>query len=263
MAMKERDDFGRRAGRAKLVAHRGRAKRVRELREDGEIVAPVRRGAGDREEEIHFLSVDRTEWNGRHRTHSADPDAGQEIGTRVREGHAAAHSGRRNLLASHEVVEDRFACRLVGSAEKSGKLMPTDVRGRSEVIQWVMFQMGGVGPMMGQANVFFRYFPEKIQPAIDRYQNESRRLFEVLDRRLADRPWLAGDYSIADIANWSWVSIHDWAGVSIDDLPNLQRWVDKLAGRPAVQRGRAVPAVPEEGEVSREDVAKQGSKLLV
>src|SRR5207249_1586720 len=94
---------------------------------------------------------------------------------------------------------------LVYLAEKTGRLMPTDPKGRSLVIQWLMFQMGGIGPMMGQANVFYRYFPEKIQPAIDRYQNECRRLFEVLNTRLVDRQWLADDYSIADIANWCWV----------------------------------------------------------
>ena len=86
-------------------------------------------------------------------------------------------------------------------AEKTGRLVPADRRGRSRVIQWLMFQMGGIGPMMGQANVFYRYFPEKLQPAIDRYQNESRRLFEVMNGRLADHEWLAGDFSIADIAN--------------------------------------------------------------
>ena len=84
--------------------------------------------------------------------------------------------------------------------------MPTDAKGRSLVVQWLMFQMGGIGPMMGQANVFFRYAPEKIPYAIDRYQNECRRLFEVLDTRLAEREYLAGDYSIADIANWTWVA---------------------------------------------------------
>ena len=94
---------------------------------------------------------------------------------------------------------------LVYLAEKAGRLMPTDRKGRSRVLQWLMFQMSGVGPMMGQANVFFRYFPEKIQPAIDRYQNESRRLFEVLDGRLGESEWLADDYSIADIATWPWV----------------------------------------------------------
>jgi len=126
-------------------------------------------------------------------------------------------------------------------AEKAGRLLPSDRKGRSRVIQWLMFQMGGVGPMMGQANVFFRYFPEKIQPAIDRYQNESRRLFEVLNSRLAESEWLAGEFSIADIANWSWVRTYKWSGVSIDGLDHLQRWMGALAARPACQKGVAVP----------------------
>jgi len=130
---------------------------------------------------------------------------------------------------------------LIYLAEKTGRLMPKDVKGRSRVIQWLMFQMGGVGPMMGQANVFFRYFPEKIQPAIDRYQNECRRLFEVLNTHLADEKWLAGDYSIADIANWSWVRTYKWSGVSIDGLDHLQRWMGQLHERPACQRGLEVP----------------------
>ena len=130
---------------------------------------------------------------------------------------------------------------LVYLAEKTGRLMPSDPKGRSLVMQWLMFQMGGIGPMMGQANVFFRYFPEKIQPAIDRYQGESRRLFRVLDTRLEDQEFLAGDYSIADIANWAWVRTHNWSGVAIDDLPNLQRWVDAIRQRPAVQRGLLQP----------------------
>ncbi|MBB6341712.1 GST-like protein [Pseudomonas fluvialis] len=126
-------------------------------------------------------------------------------------------------------------------AEKTGQLMPADAKGRSTVIQWLMFQMGGVGPMQGQANVFFRYFPEKLQGAIDRYQNETRRLYEVLDTRLGEVEYLAGDYSIADIATYPWVRIHDWSGVSVDGLPHLQRWMDALAARPAVQRGLQVP----------------------
>ena len=130
---------------------------------------------------------------------------------------------------------------LIYLAEKAGKLMPADRKGRSRVIQWLMFQMGGIGPMMGQANVFFRYWPEKIQPAIDRYQHESRRLFEVLNGRLAESEYLAGDYSIADIANWCWVRTHPWSGVSVDGLEHLQRWLDKIAERPAVQRGVRVP----------------------
>ena len=100
-----------------------------------------------------------------------------------------------------------------------------------------MFQMGGLGPMMGQANVFTRYFPEQIQPAIDRYRRESRRLLEVLDGHLASNEYLAGDYSIADIANFAWARIHEWPGVDIEGLGNLQRWLDAIAARPAVQRG--------------------------
>ena len=126
---------------------------------------------------------------------------------------------------------------LIYLAEKTGRLLPADVKGRSRVIQWLMFQMGGIGPMMGQANVFYRYFPEKIQPAIDRYQGESKRLFRVLDGHLAGNEYLAGDYSIADIANWAWVRTHRWSGVAIDDLPHLARWVEAIRARPAVQRG--------------------------
>ena len=143
-------------------------------------------------------------------------------------------------------------------AEKSGQLMPTDLKGRYDVIQWVMFQMGGIGPMQGQANVFFRYFPEKYQPAINRYQHEVKRLYTVLDGRLADREYLAGDYSIADIANWSWVSLHDWAGVEIDDLPNLKRWADTIAERPAVQRGIVIPK-----PLVLEGVVEMAQKMVV
>ncbi len=127
-------------------------------------------------------------------------------------------------------------------AEQAGQLLPTDVKGRSRVIQWVMFQMGGIGPMMGQANVFFRYFPEKLQPAIDRYQHECRRLFEVLERRLGESEWLADDFSIADIANWCWVRTYKWSGIEVEDLVNLKRWRDAVRLRPACQRGIDVPA---------------------
>jgi len=140
-------------------------------------------------------------------------------------------------------------------AERSGKLLPTDEKGRSRVVQWLMFQMGGVGPMMGQANVFARYFPEKIQPAIDRYVRESRRLFEVLDGHLAHNEWLAGDYSIADIANYAWVHIYEWPGVSVDGLDHLKRWMDAIAARPAVQRGLGVP--PRQDDATRIEKARQ------
>jgi GST-like protein len=142
--------------------------------------------------------------------------------------------------------EDNFAIFESGAimvylAEKTGKLMPKDTKGRSLVIQWLMFQMGGIGPMMGQANVFGRYWHEVYQPAIDRYRNESRRLFEVLNNQLKDHEYLAGDYSIADIANWCWVRTHPWSGVSVDGLEPLQRWLDKVGERPGVQRGVKVP----------------------
>jgi glutathione S-transferase len=152
---------------------------------------------------------------------------------------------------------------LVYLAEKTGRLLPTDAKGRSQVMQWLMFQMAGVGPMQGQSNVFFRYAPEKIQYAIDRYQNETKRLYGVLDAQLAKSDFLAGDYSIADIATWPWVSIHAWAGVEIEDLPHLQAWNERVGSREAVVRGRAVPAPPEERELKEEEMKKVGSKLLV
>jgi glutathione S-transferase len=126
-------------------------------------------------------------------------------------------------------------------AQKTGKLLPSTEDDQWRAIQWLMFQMGGVGPMMGQANVFFRYAPEKIPYAIERYQRESRRLLEVLDGRLAEAEYLAGEYSIADIANWCWAHTHAWSGVSVDGLDYLQRWLEAVAARPAVQRGLQRP----------------------
>ena len=156
-------------------------------------------------------------------------------------------NGRIPAIVDHDL--DDFAvfesgAILIYLAEKTGKLMPTDAKGRSLVLQWLMFQMGGIGPMMGQANVFFRYLPEKIPVAIDRYQGEVRRLFGVLDARLAEHEYLAGDYSIADIANWAWVRTYKWSGVTLEGLPHLERWVRQLAGRPACQRGIDVPPRP-------------------
>ncbi len=153
-------------------------------------------------------------------------------------------NGRIPAIVDHEAND--FAvfesgAILIYLAEKTGQLMPADARGRSRVLQWLMFQMGGIGPMMGQANVFHRYFPEKIQVVIDRYQGESGRLFGVLDRQLADHEWLAGDYSIADIANWCWVRTHKWSGVDIGPFEHLQRWVAAIAARPAAQAGIKVP----------------------
>ena len=146
-------------------------------------------------------------------------------------------------------------------AEKSGKFLPMDASGRSRVIQWLMFQMGGIGPMMGQANVFYRYFPEKIQPAIDRYQTEGRRLFEVLDNHLQDNEYLAGDYSIADMANWAWVRTHNWSGISIEGLDNLSRWIGSIVERPGAQRGVKVPVdIAELMDAKRQEDADEFSR---
>ena len=133
---------------------------------------------------------------------------------------------------------------LIYLAEKTGMLLPQESRARSRVLQWLMFQMAGVGPMQGQANVFFRYAPEKIPYAIQRYQRETRRLYEVLDDQLAGQEFLAGEYSIADIATWPWVRRYYWAGVSIEGLDNLQRWMKIVGSRPAVERGKHIPEEP-------------------
>ena len=153
-------------------------------------------------------------------------------------------NGRIPVIVDRE--EDNFVifesgAILIYLAEKTGKLMPTDVKGRSLVMQWLMFQMGGVGPMQGQAVTFERYFPEDVPQARARYKNETRRLYEVLDRRLGDVEFLAGDYSIADIATWAWVHTHRWSRIPVDGLDNLVRWIEALRARPACQRGILIP----------------------
>ena len=147
---------------------------------------------------------------------------------------------------------------LIYLAEKAGRLLPTDAKQRSLVIQWLMFQMGGIGPMMGQANVFFRYFDEELPSVISRYQNESRRLFTVLDGRLKGREYLADEFSIADIANWAWVRSHNWSGVSVEGLPDLERWLETMAARPGCQRGVEIPPRSRD----REEVIKSAQGML-
>jgi len=142
-------------------------------------------------------------------------------------------------------------------AQKSGRFLPTEPRGYWEVMQWLMFQMGGVGPMFGQANHFMAYAPEKIEYAINRYRNEVGRLYGVMDRRLADRPFIAGDYSIADMALFPWCQGFERRQQKPEDFPNVKRWVDTMAARPAVQRGMKVlteqrregPHTPEEWKI--------------
>ena len=143
-------------------------------------------------------------------------------------------------------------------AEKAGALLPTDLAGRYEVMQWLMFQMAGVGPMQGQAVAFIRYFPEVVQPAIDRYVNETRRLYEVLNSQLASREYLAGDYSIADIANYSWIRSHKWARVPVEGLDHLERWMAAMASKPGIIRGCDVPPSPGKAEL----VKKGGQKIV-
>ena len=178
-------------------------------------------------------------------------------------------NGRIPAIVDHGAdgfaVFESGAC-LMYLAEKTGQLMPTDAKGRSLVVQWLMFQMGGIGPMMGQANVFFRYFPEKIPAVIDRYQGESKRLFRVLDERLKDHEFLAGDYSIADIANWAWVRTHRWSGVEIDDLPHLRRWRDAIRQRPAVARGIEMPPsridLTRDGDAGAQRFAEEARRMV-
>jgi GST-like protein len=146
-------------------------------------------------------------------------------------------------------------------AEKTGTFLPRDVQGRSRVIQWLMFQMSGVGPMMGQANVFLRYFPEKIQAAIDRYQREVTRLFGVMDKQLRTLEYIAGSYSIADMALWPWVSGYEWSGVSVDEFAHLKRWLKLVGDRPAVQAGRDVP-IKRDRAAEIEAAKKTGPKML-
>ena len=127
-------------------------------------------------------------------------------------------------------------------AEKTGRFLPADARGRYEVLQWLMFQMASVEPMLGQAHHFRDYAPEKLPYAIDRYTNESRRIYRVVDTRLADRDYVAGEYSIADMAIYPWFLHHAREGVDIGELPHVRRWMDAIGARPATQRALAVMA---------------------
>jgi GST-like protein len=130
---------------------------------------------------------------------------------------------------------------LIYLAERTGRLMPKEGEGRYRVIEWLMWQMGGLGPMAGQAHHFLRAKKGVSEYAEERYVNEAKRLYGVLDRRLAGRDFIADEYSIADIATWPWVSRYEWHNVDINDFPNVRRWYLSIARRPAVQRGYQVP----------------------
>lgn len=174
-------------------------------------------------------------------------------------------NGRIPTLIDHDLEDFAIfesGAILIYLAEKSGRFLPKDVKGRSRVIQWLMFQMSGVGPMMGQANVFVRYAPEKIPYAIDRYQRETLRLLGIVDRQLASSPYVAGDYSIADMALFPWVRGHGWSGVTLDGLEHVQRWLKEIEERPAVKRGLAIPPPVDLGERTQQTV-DAGRKFLV
>ena len=144
-------------------------------------------------------------------------------------------------------------------AEKTGQFMPAGMAERYTVIQWLMFQMGGIGPMLGQAHHFRLYAPEKIEYAFNRYTNEATRLYRVVDTRLAEVEYLAGDYSIADMATYPWLRYHENQGQKLEDYPHLKRWYDALSARPAVQRGLAVL---EEESRSPQQMDQQAKNLL-
>lgn len=167
-------------------------------------------------------------------------------------------NGRIPVIHDRETGQTVFesGAIMIYLAEKTGKLLP-EGPARYEVLQWLMFQMGGVGPMMGQANVFFRYFPEKIQPAIDRYQKESQRLLGVLDEHLQGREFLCDEFSIADIANWCWARTHEWSGVDVSGMPNLLAWIDRMHAREGCYRGIKVPQ-----KVDPAAIKKAGEQII-
>lgn len=183
-------------------------------------------------------------------------------------------NGRIPVIVDHgndEFVVFESGAILLYLAELSGCFLPTNAKKRSEVIQWLMFQMGGIGPMQGQAHVFVRYAPEQIPFAIDRYQNETRRLYEVYDQRLQDHEFLCDEPTIADFATFPWVRSHQWAKVDVGDLPNLQRWLATMEARPKLQAGLAVPEVidikkmldEDDRQNARKDFIKSAQNMLV
>lgn len=176
-------------------------------------------------------------------------------------------NGRAPVLIDHDndgfVVFDSCAI-LVYLAEKTGKLMSDDPKLRSQTIQWLFFQSSGIGPMHGQAGVFTNYFPTKHPDVIERFRNESRRLYTVLDTVLADRTYLVGEeFSIADIASFAWSIFVGYAGIDLEGLDNLKRWQDKISERPGVQRGLKEPALPEMTEEMRETFPKMIMESII
>ena len=179
-------------------------------------------------------------------------------------------NGRIPVLIDH--TEDDFVLSESGAilwylAEKGGHLLPSDPLKRTLCNQWLMFQMSAVGPMMGQLNVFRRYFDKKIPEAITRYHRETERIFRVLNDQLEGRAFILEEHSLADIAIWSWVYTHRWSGISLDSYPHLMRWKRALRARPAYQRGVAVPynlgRVLDQGEAKEGAIIKGAQKIII
>ncbi len=151
---------------------------------------------------------------------------------------------------------------LIYLAEKAGRFLPQDLRGRFEVIEWLMWQMGGLGPMAGQNHHFRMYSEKKIDYAIDRYTNETNRLYGVLDRRLEGREYICGDYSLADMACWPWIVPHERQGQNLDDFPNVKRWYEKMKGRPGVRRGFDVGIELRKAQAAAGGMDEKAKKIL-
>ncbi len=147
---------------------------------------------------------------------------------------------------------------LIYLAEKAGRLLPADTANRFNVMQWLFLQVGGVGPMQGQANVFYRYMDNAIPEATSRYQNETNRLYSLLNKQLANHDFLADDLSIADIAHYPWIKLADWAGINIDDYEHIKRWLDRLDAREAFAKGMNIPE-----DISDSDLLKLGKTIAV
>lgn len=160
---------------------------------------------------------------------------------------AISPNNKMPAIVDHDVDGEPLAIFESGAiltylAEKTGQFLPQDTRGRMAVMQWLFWQVGGLGPMAGQAHYFLHYSGTDNPEAKERFRKEVTRLYTVMDRQLASQPFLAGDYSIADMAAWPWVVRHDWQGQDLNDYPNLKRWFEAVGQRPAVQRGAAVGA---------------------
>ena len=167
-------------------------------------------------------------------------------------------NGKIPAIIDHDITIFESGAILIYLAEKTGRLLPSDSVNRFNVMQWLFLQVGGVGPMQGQANVFYRYMDNAIPEATSRYQNETNRLYSLLNQQLAKHEFLAGDLSIADIAHYPWIKLADWAGINIDDYEHIKRWLEQLDARATFSKGMNVPE-----DISDSDLLKLGKTIAV